>query len=262
MTQIIETLTIHSKDRNTGDDLNNFTYTLKKTLKNIQHIIPHFGQIFHSEPTMNKWNDFFSFTDNDSSPYTFNVDNGFYSLQELMDEVIIQMNTAIGTTDIYTNDVLDETKCVFWVEQSARTKRITIKRTTGTFELHFTQTNIINIDSIGATLGFGFIELTGAGTYTAKQLPVLSTRIYEVVSPDLCINRNYSAIRTTESLMTINQLANDGSLNFNETDKTERLQPKQSNLSTFRIKILNDKGKLAQITDDYVIQFKVVCLRG
>ena len=121
---IVHKISINSQYRASGN-IYNANYILKQPINNVKHIIVNNIQMFHSETTINDINHNIYFQHTDSTYYQVSLEYGYYTVQELINEIIIKMNSIIGITDIYTNNEIDKTKCFYYISQNYKTKLIT-----------------------------------------------------------------------------------------------------------------------------------------
>jgi hypothetical protein len=231
----LQTITINSRDRDNGD-INNFQYTLFREIKNVLQIIPYGITIPHSEPTINEYNNEFKFI-HEGTTYIITIPMSFYDAETLGATLSEAMNTATTTTE-YTVNIEEDFK-------------YTILRSTGTFD-------ILNCSSL-YTLGFSTKStLSGLGSYTGKTTFKLSTISYHISTPGLIKNMTYSKLGLKPILMKIDQNEVDGSLVLKNSQIAEKLEPTSSSIQTITIQVFNDQWKLAEISGDFEITFKVL----
>lgn len=261
--QILDFLYINSRNRYSGS-LNNFNYRLKNPLENVKYILVNNVNIYHTEPSITSKAKNLYFRHTDGTYYQTQLTEGFYTIDELITELIIRMNESIGLTAIYTNGELDETKCFYWWEQNVRTKLIKVRfggLGSGTFEVEMRNSvsfgGFTTTSTIIRIIGFQYLLSTGITELEGFQVPQLSTRYYEIRS-DLCYNKIHDHKGSRNFLCKVSQTANDGGLILEKPCIPIKLEPVSSTIHQINIQVYNDKNQWAEINDDFTIDLLVV----
>ena len=260
----IETLIIRSRDRTTGTP-SNFEYTFTQEITNISTVVPVNAQIVHSQYTINRYNNKIYFTHTDATDYTASISHGFYELIDLLEEIMTQMNSLVGNTTIRdgNGDILISL-CNYWAEYDTRKKLVTIKNgdlNSGNFSLYLSDGVSFGGGTTNYTMGYtlGMQNVYSSVTVVvASLMPSLSTKFYEVRVEGLIKNKTYTAKGAYNTLMLLDQLQTDGSLNYAQDTMALKYKPKTSNIRTIKVVVYNDVNREAILLHDWTLKVAII----
>ena len=263
----VETITINSEHRLTGSPAN-FYYQLPQTLENVVAIIPKKGTMYKSDRTIGNRNYRLHYRHTDSSYHYINIPQGFYDPTDLAEQITILMNVEVGNTNIYDQDNnLDYNLC--WYKCVLNTLINQIEFTNdnalnpGSWELHFDNGYISGsntvVFSVGKTLGCtGQHTITGSSVFTSQLQPKLSSSYFEVRCDNLIYNKNHNAYGQYPTLMIIDSLAPDNSINFVQGSYPTKLMPVSSDIKNFNIEVVNDENLQVELTTNWFCILEIV----
>lgn len=259
----IEMLIINSRNRSEGTP-SNFTFVFKNNISNVKNIVPISSQITHSQYTVNMYNNKIYFRHTNNAYYSVVLNIGFYTTDELIIEIMEQMNAAVGVADIYTGGVVDIAKCHYWIYQNNTTMKVSIKGgdlLIGTFEIFFDEKTAFNggltYYSIGYTIGMSGTHV-GITSVEADYLPQLTTYHYDIRVEGLIKNKTYSSVGAYTSIMVLDQLQTDGSLNYHQSTIPLKFLPKSSSIKEIKVIVYNDLNKEAKLLSDWSMKIAVI----
>lgn len=237
-------LIINSRDREDPDQRpHNFTQEVKGFFDPPKRFYVESVQMYNSQYTVNSTNKKLYWKDSTGTLRTSTLTEGYYSAPQLAAHVTTVMNADNTGSGTYT------------VSYSTLTGKLTFSNSTSNFQLLF---GTYRADYNATTILFGFAarDYTGASSYTAEDMPNLSSRYY-TVRTNLIKGNTYSSKPFSPVIAVVPNDVGFGELISYKPSVIRWIDIHDNDFTKITVSVRDDKGNLALLNGHWSMNIVV-----